>query len=198
MKLTYGHKVYGAENITDEAGIIAANHVSFYDPPLIGISSPKEVHFLARSTLFNFPLFGWLIRSLNSHPIKRGRENASMFKMALDPLKDGKKLVVFPEGSRSKDGEIHEGQLGIAMLVLRANVKVFPAYIGGAYEIWSVKRKLPKLKGKTAVVFGKALDFSDVEADGKKEAQEIVTKRIMQKIVDLKEWYEKGAKGSPP
>ena len=68
FRILYRHKIYGTHNFYPGAAILAGNHVSFLDPPLLSISTPQEVHFLARQTLFNKPLFGTLIRNLNAHP----------------------------------------------------------------------------------------------------------------------------------
>ena len=68
----YRHKVYGKEHIAAGGAMIASNHCSFLDPPLVGISCPDEIHFLARDTLFNYAPFAWLLRQLNSHPVHRG------------------------------------------------------------------------------------------------------------------------------
>ncbi len=198
VNIFYRHHVYGKEQFPRGGGIICSNHTSFLDPPLIGISCPGEVHFLGRDSLFHFRPFGWFIGKLNTHPVKRGKGNAQAFKMTMQFVREGSKVVLFPEGRRSPDGQLHKGQLGVGMLVHRLDCQVIPVYIDGAYEIWNTKRKFPKLFGKTACVFGSPITFKDLLDVEKKEAQTEIADRIMVKIAELRDWYKAGAKGSVP
>jgi len=198
-KLFYRHKVYGKENIPPGGGIIAPNHCSFLDPMLVGISCPDEIHFLARETLFHYPFFAWLIRKLNTHPVRKGAGNIDTLKMALELVVQGrKKVVIFPEGKRSVDGQLHKGQLGVGMLVQRARCLIIPVYVHGTFEAWSAQRKFPKLRGKTACIFGKPILYEERLSEDKKEAQGEIVNKMMAKITDLRIWYLKGAHGSPP
>lgn len=198
IRIFYLHRVYGKKHFPKGGGMICSNHCSFLDPPIIGCSCPHAVHFLGRDTLFRSPIFGWFIRQLKTHPVRRGKGNVDAFKKAMQLIRCGKKVVIFPEGRRSLDGEFHRGQLGVGMLVQKTHCQVVPVYIYGTFEIWNVKRRFPKLFGKTACIFGKPLSFEDLEGQEKKEAQTEIADRIMAKIADLKAWYEAGAKGDPP
>jgi len=198
VRIFYLHRVYGKKHFPKGGGMICSNHTSFLDPPLIGISCPGAVHFLGRDSLFHSRFFGWYIGKLNCHPVRRGKGNAYAFKKAMQLVHQGNKVVIFPEGRRSADGEFHKGQLGVGMLVHRLNCQVIPVYIYGTYEIWNTKRRFPKLIGKTACVFGTPLTFEDLEGLEKKEAQTVIADRIMAKIAQLRDWYQAGAKGSPP
>lgn len=198
-KLFYRHKVYGKEHVPRSSAIIASNHCSFLDPPLIGISSPIEVHFLARATLFKRPAFAWLIRQLNTHPVAPGKENVQTFRMITKLIAKGERVVLFPEGRRSQTGELLKGQLGIGMLVMRSKAVVVPTYTHGTFPIWSRGRRFPKLFGqRTAVVFGTPLDFSNIDLQDKKKSQQEIAETIMETIGNLKSWYLAGAKGTPP
>ncbi|MCC5831660.1 MAG: 1-acyl-sn-glycerol-3-phosphate acyltransferase [Chlamydiales bacterium] len=196
--LFYRHRVYGKHHFPKGGGMICSNHTSFLDPPLIGISCPGVVHFLGRDTLFRSRFFGWFIGKLNCHPVRRGKGNAYAFKKALQLIQKGNKVVIFPEGRRSTDGELNKGQLGVSMLVQRAGCQVVPVYIHGAYNIWNTKRRFPKIFGKTACIFGRPLTFQDLDQVDKKQAQAEIADRIMSKIGSLRDWYLAGAKGSPP
>jgi 1-acyl-sn-glycerol-3-phosphate acyltransferase len=198
FKIFYRNKIYGAENFYPGAAILAANHASFYDPPLLSISTPYEVHFLARKTLFDPFLFGSLIRKLNAHPVSGKAQDVAVFKTIVRLMREGKKVIIFPEGTRSKDGNLRPIKPGIAMLISRTDAAVIPAYLHGTYDIWSCHRKLPKLWGKTACVFGTPLHFTWDSSRDSKEQQEEISKRIEDAILHLKQWYEKGAIGSPP
>lgn len=200
LKIFYKHKVYGIEHLPKGAGIIASNHVSFLDPPIIGVSCPLEIHILARDSLFKPPIFGWLIRKLNAHPVVRGKGNSAAFRKTCELIEKGYKVLIFPEGTRSKDGELQKGQLGLGMLVKRTGCVVIPAYIHGSYDVWSVHRSVPALRGQTACVFGTPLDFSFLLASegDKKSVHQEMADRTMQAIEQLKQWYLRGAQGSPP
>src|SRR4029077_3846224 len=117
FKLVYRHKVYGREHFYKGAAIIASNHSSYYDPPILAISWPEEVHFLAREGLFKNPLFGGLIRKLNSHPVSGDASDIKVFKLICSLLAEGKKIILFPEGKRGDTDALDTLKPGIAMLV---------------------------------------------------------------------------------
>ena len=198
VTIFYRHRVYGKEHIPEGGAIIASNHCSFLDPPLIGVSCPDKIYFLARDTLFRFPAFGWLLRQLKTHPVRRGKGNINAFKTAMDLLQSGKKVVMFPEGKRSLDGTLHPGQLGVGMLVQRTRCRIIPVYTHGTFEAWSAQRKLPKCIGKTACIFGTPIEYNESPPESKKEAQAEIVNQIMERIAELRTWYLAGAKGSPP
>jgi 1-acyl-sn-glycerol-3-phosphate acyltransferase len=150
----YHHQVYGLENLTENAAILAANHSSYLDPPLLSVSCPAEVYFLARASLFRFPLFGWLIRHLNTLPVTQDTRDTKMLKEVLNLLADQKKVALFPEGHRSFDGSINPLEKGAASIALRAKCPIVPVYISGAHEIWPRRNRFPKLHGTTACRFG--------------------------------------------
>lgn len=196
FRLFFRLKVYGLESFRPGAAVIAANHTSFLDPPVLSISCPEEVHFLARGSLFEIPLLGRLIRILNSHPIDRGTSDVQTFRTMVELLNQGKKLILFPEGKRSNDGALRPLERGMAFLVYKAKCRIIPAYIQGAFEAWPRGRKLPKIFGKIAVTFGSPIEWE--EGGDKKEVQERITKKTEQAIGELKEWLEAGAHGTPP
>jgi 1-acyl-sn-glycerol-3-phosphate acyltransferase len=198
VSIFYRHRVYGKEHIPKGGGIIASNHSSFLDPPLIGISCPGKIYFLARDTLFRFPAFAWLLRQLAVHPLRRGKGNINAFKKAMELVQSGKKVVLFPEGSRSPNGQLQEGQAGIGMLVQRTCCQVIPVYVYGTFEAWNSRRKFPKFIGKTACIFGSPIPYAECVQEEKKGAQAMIVAKIMDKIAELKEWYLSGAQGSPP
>ncbi|HPE84613.1 MAG: 1-acyl-sn-glycerol-3-phosphate acyltransferase [Chlamydiia bacterium] len=188
FKLVYRHKVYGLENFVSGCGIIAANHVSFYDPPLIAVSAPEEIHFLARKTLFDHKIFGAFIQKLNSHPVSGGAGDASVLRTILKLLKQGNKVLLFPEGTR-REGELGEIREGLGLLAYKSGCPIIPAYILGADAVWPRSRKFPKLWGKTAVIFGKPIDpeaFSHLE---RREAQKAIAAAFTTAINKLSQQY---------
>lgn len=198
FKTFYRHKVYGLHHVYKGAAIIAANHTSFYDPPILAISWPQEVHFLARESLFKYAFLGPLIRKLNSHPVQGDTSNIRAFKEIQELLASGKKVILFPEGTRSYEDRLAELKSGVAFLVLRSQTAVIPAYIHGTFSIWNRGRKLPKLWGKTACVFGSPISYEIFEGLDKKQAQKALTENLAESIKNLRSWYEMGAKGDPP
>jgi cytidylate kinase len=196
FKLCFRLRIYGLEHFPPGSAIIAANHSSFYDPPVLSISCPEEVHFLARGSLFESPLFGRLIRMLNSHSISRGTSDVQAFKTMLDLLSSGNKLILFPEGKRSIDGSLLPLERGLGFLVQKAHCRVIPAYIQGSFEAWPRGRKFPKLFGKMTVAFGRPIEWE--ENVNKKASQERIVARTEQAIHSLKAWVEAGAEGTPP
>lgn len=199
MKVVYRHKIYGKAHVPEGGGILASNHISYLDPPILGISTPGKIHFLARGTLFNFAPLGWLIRKLNTHPVVQGKDNLSTFKLTVELILDGKKVLIFPEGRRSKDGTISQGQAGVGMLVMRTCCQVIPVYVHGTYNVWPKGRNFPKLWGHTACVYGRPLDFSKIEVgESKKERQRKIVEEIMEAISALRTWYLNGHQGDPP
>jgi cytidylate kinase len=197
-KIFYRHKVYGLGHFYPKGAIIAANHTSYLDPPLLAISWPEEVHFLARETLFRNPVFGKFISAINAHPVSGDATDIGVFRTICNLLSDGKKVILFPEGKRSEDGQLGEIKPGIGMLVARTKTAIIPAYLKGPYEIWGRKRKLPKIFGKTICVFGSPIRWESYAHLDKKEAQEAVAKKFIESVGALKKWVDDGACGTPP
>ncbi len=198
FKMCFRLKIYGLEHLRPGAGIIASNHTSHYDPPVLSISCPEEVHFLAKESLFNIPLLGRLIRVLNAHPVSRSATDASTFRDLIRLLREGKKVIVFPEGTRSDDGQLRPLERGLAFIVFKGHCPIFPAYIQGSFAAWPSSRKFPKLFGKISVVFGSPIEESDFKGLDKREAERQLTEKTVQSFKDLKAWLENGASGTPP
>lgn len=191
FKLLYGHQVHGAENIPHGAAIIAPNHASFMDPPLISVSCPEEIVYLARERLFQRPWFAWLIERLNAYPVTaEGNKNLASFKIVLKFLGENKKVVIFPEGIRSSDGKLRPLKTGVAMIALRADCPVIPVYIAGSFEAWPRFNKYPKLGPKTACVFGKPIYPSSYSHLGKREALEALTQDLEESLKALEASYK--------
>lgn len=125
--------VRGRDRVPRTGGVIvASNHISFWDPPLIGAAVPRELGFLAKEELFRVPVVGALIRSVNAIPIRRGVADLSGMSRAMDRLKAGGALLIFPEGGRMQDGELHPGRPGVGMMAVQAGVPIVPCCISGS------------------------------------------------------------------
>lgn len=197
-KMFYRHKVYGLEHFYPRGAVIAANHTSFLDPPLLSISWPEEVHFLARESLFHKRLFGRFIRAINAHPVSGDVTDIGVFRTICGLLSDGKKIVLFPEGGRSLDGHLRQIKPGIGMLAMRTKSAIIPTYLKGPYEIWNRTRKFPKIFGKTICVFGSPICWETYKYLSKREAQEAIASQFIKSVEALKKWVDEGAKGIPP
>jgi len=128
-----GWDVMGLEHIPPRGGlIVASNHVSFWDPPLLGACLPRESFFLAKEELFSAPVLGPMIRGVNAIPIRRGMADLSGLTRATEKLRQGGVLLLFPEGSRMRDGALHPARPGVGMIAVQADVPIAPCYISGS------------------------------------------------------------------
>ncbi len=198
LRLLYRIKVYGLEHFYKGSGIIAANHASYLDPPLLGVSWPEDVHYLAREPLFKNKIFGGLIRQLNSHPLKGHAGDIGVFKTILQLLKEGKKVILFPEGKRTFDNTFSPIRPGIGLLVTKSGSSIIPTYIFGTFDAWPRTKKFPRMWKKIGCVFGTPIRAEDYKDMDRKIAQDEITEKLKQSLIDLKAWHEAGAKGSPP
>lgn len=182
--LFYRHRVFGLQNVPKGAAILAPNHVSYYDPPIVAISIPEEISFLARDTLFDSWILGPIMRWLNTYPVSGSASDLGSFKTICKLLNEGKKVVIFPEGERSWEGRLNPLQQGVAMLAFRCNCPIIPVYIKGAYEAFP-RGKVPKLWGRTSCAFGEPLypaTYADLD---KKSAQSAMTQDLEKALQDL-------------
>lgn len=174
-KMRFKVTVLGEENIPKSGPvIICSNHISNYDPPLVGITCSRHIHFLAKEELFSNKIIGKILRKVNAFPIKRGMRDRNALRQGLQVLKEGNVLGLFPEGTRSKTGELKRGLAGAGFFALRSQAQIIPCAIIGSYE-----------SKKLLVVYGKAVEM-DTFREEKANAQ-LVTDAIMNEIKKLKD-----------
>jgi 1-acyl-sn-glycerol-3-phosphate acyltransferase len=139
-------RVIGRENVPLTGGaLLATNHQSYIDPPIVGVGLTRKIHFMARKSLFDrFAPFGWLISRLNAFPVERDRGDVGAVREALRRLNSGAAIVVFPEGTRTLNGDIGSLKPGIFVIAGRAGVPIVPTVIDGAFESWPRWRKTPR------------------------------------------------------
>lgn len=195
-RLCYRNKVFGIENLPLGSAILAPNHASHFDPPLVAVSLKEEVHFLARESLFSIPIIGWIITHLNTHPVGGGGATIDSFRTIGRLLAEGKKVMLFPEGTRTRDGELQPGALGVGMIALRSDVPIVPIYVEGSYAVWSRHRRWPKLHGRMSCTFGVPIYPSSFTHLDRKEAQRAIADEVMRQIALLRAERERAA-GSP-
>jgi 1-acyl-sn-glycerol-3-phosphate acyltransferase len=141
--------------------VVVSNHQSHLDPPLLGVGFPWRLNYFARKSLFVSPLFGWFMASFDAIPVDREKSPLSGMRETLRRLKRGEALLMFPEGSRSWDGEIGPMMGGFALLAMRSKAAVLPAAIEGAFRAWPRWNRLPRL-GTIHVHFGHPIPAEQV------------------------------------
>jgi len=174
----YQARYTGVHNIPTEGPVLmVTNHQSHLDPPLIGCGCPRQIHFLARNTLFKFKPFTALIRSLNAIAIDRERGGLGGIKEALRRLKAGNMVLVFPEGTRTRDGEVQRFRPGFTALATRSNASILPAAIEGAFQAWPRWRKFPR-PGVVHVHYGPPMLPEEIRALDERELIVEVERRV--------------------
>jgi len=157
LALGYRVRYTGRENIPSKGGVLVVpNHQSHLDPPLVGGGCPRVMNYIARKSLFHFGPFRWLIDSVNAIPIDLEGSRLSGIREALRRLKRGEMVVVFPEGSRTWDGEIGPFQPGFAALAVRSRAAILPVAIEGAFHAWPRQKRFPGL-GVIHVHYGRPI-----------------------------------------
>lgn len=177
FRLFHFVRIEGKENVPKNGPLIlASNHTSFYDPPLLGSLSPRYCRFLARESLFKFPVFGRLIFLLGAMPIKREAADKSAIVQSIKLLKEGETIIVFPEGTRTRDGNLGVMKTGVISLAIHSNATIVPATIYNGYKAWNRHKKLPKLFVPLKIVFHEPLTIPQVEnkADSKAIQEEVL------------------------
>ncbi len=183
----FGVKIYGADNIPDEGPfIIASNHRSYIDPPVIASVFPEPVFFVAKEELFKNPLSGFILKHLAAIPIRRGGMDKEALKSSLNILKGGCSLCIFPEGTRAGRRSFLKPKPGVGMLVLKSGVKVLPVYLGGTDDVMPRGSIFPKPFGKINVVIGKPLEYKKDNISAK-DPYGYVAEDIMKHIKELAE-----------
>ncbi|MEB6547670.1 1-acyl-sn-glycerol-3-phosphate acyltransferase [Heyndrickxia sporothermodurans] len=171
-------QVIGLENFPKSGGVLLCpNHIDNLDPPVVGITAPRPVIFMGKEELFKTPVIKTLMKHLNVFPVKRGMNDREALRKGLKVLKDNQVLGLFPEGKRSKTGELGEGLSGAGFFALRSEAAVVPCAIIGPYKPFK------KLK----VVYGQPIDMKELRE--KKASASEVTAVIMDHIKKLIETH---------
>jgi len=186
-RLLFRLRAEGAEHVPAEGAVlIASNHASLLDPPLVGVSTTRELTFLAKAELFDIPLFGGVIRRLNARPVRREGGDARALRTALRVLEEGGVLLIFPEGTRGDERVLREGKAGAGMIAVLSGAAVVPVYVSGSGQAWPRGRRLPR-RGRVTVSFGAPLHFARVEGGERKEQYEAASRAMMGAIARLRD-----------
>lgn len=183
FRLTYGWRIEGLEHVPREGpALVVANHLSFLDPPLLGAALERPVHFMAKQELFRYRPIAFFLRRLNAFPVKRGKPDRAAIREALSVLEDGKLLAMFPEGTRSRTGELLPGQSGVAMLALRSRAPVIPVGIVGTSRV-DRRKYPPRGRPRIALHFGEAVPLDDLyDLEDRRRAMQEAVERVMEAI----------------
>ena len=179
--------------------IYASNHQSHYDPVLVGLLiRDRPFTTFARANLFRFPLFGLIMRLVGATPLERGRGDSAAFKLAIGELKAGRGMMMFLEGTRTRDGALGEFKPGVTLLQKRTRAAILPLAIEGAHDVWPHGQNRPRLTGRIAIMAGNPIPYEEFQRDGadavlQKLKREIETMRMM-----LREDLRRSSGGSYP
>src|ERR1041384_5203761 len=153
-------RVFNAERVPQTGPVIlASNHASILDPPLVGSGLTRGCNYLARETLFRFPGIGALLRSWQAVPVDREGGGGAGLKAILARLLAGGVIILFPEGTRTKDGKLQSARSGIGLTVIKSRAPVVPVRVFGTFEAFGRHHRLPRLK-KLAVGYGQPMTFA--------------------------------------
>ncbi|MCY8232763.1 1-acyl-sn-glycerol-3-phosphate acyltransferase [Priestia filamentosa] len=172
-------EIIGKENIPKDAGVIVcSNHISNFDPPVVGMTFPRPVYFMAKAELFKVPVLKTLLPKIYAFPVKRGLSDRDALRKGISILKEGGALGLFPEGSRSKDGKLGKGMAGVGFFALRSNAVIVPCAVIGPYKPFK----------KLQVVYGKPIDVTEMKKE--RASSEEVTEVVMKEIGLLLDKYQ--------
>lgn len=185
-KLFFGFRIIHRERVIQTGPVIlAVNHQSFLDPPLAGNAADRPIFFLAKKSLMDNPVLGWLLPKLNVIPVSLEGGDRSALKALIRILKAGECALVFPEGTRTPDGNLQPAEPGLGLVIAKTGAPVVPMRIFGAYDVWPIHGKL-RYSGKITVVVGEPIHFSEAEVSGGgKQLYTRLSQRVMDAIAAL-------------
>lgn len=192
FRIYFRWRVFNPENVPLKGPVIlASNHASFLDPPLVGSGLQRGINYLARDTLFRFPLIGTLLRRWNAVPVDREGGGAAGLRAILDRLLHGGAIILFPEGTRCQDGQLGPARSGLGLTIIKSEAPVVPVRVFGTYEAFARHHSWPR-PTRVIVKYGKPMDFSAARAEAKtcskprlKEIYQEVSAAVMREIAAL-------------
>jgi len=186
FSICYDYSVSGMHNVPLRGSVIfAANHVSFYDPPAIGAKVLRHINYFARDTLFR-GLFGKGLEKLDVIPVAREHAEVKSLKNIFRALKSGGAVAIYPEGTRSLDGNLMPPKAGAGMIACKSGATVVPTRVFGTYEVFGRHHKLPRFGGPIHIVYGRPMTLAEIDP-GKDHPERYLeaSRRIMARIAEL-------------
>jgi 1-acyl-sn-glycerol-3-phosphate acyltransferase len=186
-RMIFSMRVIHPERMVESGPLlIAVNHSSFFDPPLAGICSRRGVYYLARKTLLKWPFFGPLFPAMNVIPVERDGNDMSALREVIKKVKEGNAVLLFPEGTRSLDGDLQPARAGIGLVIAKTGAPVLPMRIFGAYEAFPKNARRFQLS-QISVVIGEPIHFTAEEiSNSSRETYQLLSNRVMDAIGALK------------
>jgi 1-acyl-sn-glycerol-3-phosphate acyltransferase len=183
LKIFFRFTVVGAQNVPLEGPVLfASNHQSFLDPVLMGVASPKMIVFMSRDDLFKYPVLSWILPRMYVIPLERGAGDLGAIKAAIRALKSGQGFGIFPEGRRSRTGQLEPFKSGAAAIAMRTGATVVPVGITGSKEAWGVGKR-PRLFTPVRLTFGEPIQVALEKVENEKLAE--LTKKIEAAVARL-------------
>jgi 1-acyl-sn-glycerol-3-phosphate acyltransferase len=171
--------------------ILASNHASYLDPPLVGAGVRRQINFLARDNIFHVPVLAAILHSWEVVPVDRDGGTGRGLKEILSRLEQGGAIILFPEGTRSRHGELNPARSGIGLTVIKSRAPVVPARVFGTHEAYGPHKRVPRPRRLT-VKYGQPMMFAEQRAEAAvcskqrvKEIYQQVAEEIMAKIAML-------------
>lgn len=200
FKFYFRWRVYNPERVPLAGPVIlASNHASYLDPPLVGAGLKRDINYLARESLFRFPIVGWVLQSWNCVPVDRDGGGAAGLKGILDRLLKGYGIILFPEGTRTRDGTLQAARSGIGLVIIKSDAVVVPVRTFGTFEAYGRHMRFPHPR-QIAVKYGEPMRFEALRAEAKncsrarlKEIYQQVADEVMAAIARLEPYEDKAA-----
>ena len=180
-------EVVGTENFPAEGSfLIAANHTSHLDPPLVGSQIAKQMRFFARKSLWDNRLIGWWLSQVETIAVERDSGDVGAIKRVLQALKEDRAIVLFPEGTRSPNGKLQKPKAGVGLMACKTGVPVVPCRVFDSFEACGKGQLIPNFGTPVSIVFGQPLAASDYDDPTLGKARyETAAQRIMDRIAAL-------------
>ncbi len=196
----YRHRWWGVNRIPDEGPtLLVCNHQSYLDLLVLGVGiHHRHFHSMARATLFRNPGFGWLIRSLNAFPVDQTRADVKSVRAAIEKLRQGHLVLVFPEGSRTPDGQLQPFAPGVMLLLRRARPTVVPMAVEGVFDVWPIGQARPKLVGRTGAIYGRPISAEALLDLSPDEAISSLQQRVESLRLELRSRLRQQSRGRFP
>ena len=187
-KLLFRLQAFGQNNIPLKGGfILASNHTSYLDPPILAAACPRVLSFIAKEELFKNAFFGRFITAMNAFPLKTETADLKALRWAIGALKAGGAVAIFPEGGRTTDGELDEPLKGVGFIAAKANVPIIPVFIEGSNRALPVNSKFIRPK-KIKVYFGQPIKLEEFNLQAEDpDLYQRIAQRTMEKIRKLRE-----------
>ncbi len=180
-------EVAGSENFpVDGPFLIAANHASHLDPPIVGSHVPRQMRFFARKSLWNNRLLGWWLNQVETIAVERDSGDIGAIKRVLQALAENRAVVLFPEGTRSQDGRLQKPKPGVGLMACKTGVPVVPCRLFGSFEAFGKGSRIPRFGTPVSIVFGPPIPASEYDDPKAGKARyELAAQRIMDRIAAL-------------